>query len=131
MGCMLQSHDTSTSSLRSLGHPTPGFQLHRLMKEFVEHSELTMGRMRSAFGSGERETLKREAHSLRGSATYVGGVDVSTTANSLEKACAEESTPLSQLGGYLAAIEKARAPRTFSDLNPESWHSRGSNPSSL
>ena len=41
--------------------------------------------MRIAFGSNERETLKRESHSLRGSATYVGGNRVSACALALEK----------------------------------------------
>ena len=81
--------------------------LHRLMKEFIEHSERTVERMRASFASEDREVLKREAHSLRGSATYVGGMAVSAKASALEKACGEPLQPLGTLNSGLVAIEDA------------------------
>ena len=75
------------AALANLGGDPNMFE--RLMRQFMDHLQSVMSKLISAAATPNYEELRVVAHSLRGSASYVGGVNVARLAFAVENASSD------------------------------------------
>ena len=79
--------------------------LQRMLAQFSAYSEDTPAKLRAFAASGDYESLRREAHSLKGSSSYIGAVQLPVLAHRLQEA-AQHGDP-SQLMHMIEELSQA------------------------
>ncbi|MEA2273452.1 MAG: two-component system, sensor histidine kinase and response regulator, partial [Solirubrobacteraceae bacterium] len=84
---------------------TPREDLHRLVADFRSDARSRIEQLREAAAAGDRDSVGRIAHMLRGSSAMLGAGRVSQTCASIESVTAARGTD--ELGECLAELENA------------------------
>jgi HPt (histidine-containing phosphotransfer) domain-containing protein len=81
---MNQQTWTPPETLRELEAAGYASLIPELVDEFISDTRARLARMREAVALSDAKLFKREAHSIKGSATQMGGDDVAALAKVLE-----------------------------------------------
>lgn len=92
------------AQIKSLRDLDPNAEtLRELIGLFESSSMQTLPTLRTALAGKDLMTIKRAAHSLKGSSASLGAVKVAALCKTIEKACMENQT--GQLPGLLDQLE--------------------------
>ncbi|HEX4487400.1 MAG TPA: response regulator [Terriglobales bacterium] len=103
---------TDTEALERLGGDEE--LLRELCQIFLQESPKLLAKLKEASASGDIDTLKRAAHSLKGEVSYLSAEDVSKTAKELERMADEND--ISQAAPLVQILE-AQLARLHADMH--------------
>lgn len=85
---------SALENIRALQRPGSPDLLGRIISIFLTQTPELVKGILGAADSGELETIRTNAHSLKSSAAYVGAVEYSTKMGEIERAAREENLAL-------------------------------------
>ncbi len=83
---MLTLDETALLTLLSLGNTGSPDLFNKIFKLFEDNSPDLIKKIQSAYASGDNESVRAATHSLKSSAAYLGGTDLSDHCRDIEKA---------------------------------------------
>lgn len=120
---MVTIDENALKALLSLGQSGAPGLFEKVFRMFEDSSPEMIEAMQSGFAAGDTETVRSAAHSLKSSAAYLGGVDLSSSCKVIEAAARSDTLEEQRetIEGLTVCFEETRsAISDFIDQQPES-----------
>ena len=88
---MVKLDETALLTLLSLGDSGSSDLFNKIFNLFEENSPQLIDTIQTAYASGDTDAVRIAAHSLKSSAAYLGGIDLSDSCKSIERAARSDS----------------------------------------
>ncbi len=88
---MVKLDETALLTLLSLGDSGSSDLFNKIFNLFEENAPQLIDTIQTAYASGDTDAVRIAAHSLKSSAAYLGGIDLSDSCKSIERAARGDS----------------------------------------